>query len=135
MLNKKISLILYCMYFLSHSPIFSSNHVEDVPLRVGCVGKFLKISRDIYNGGVTKANKLQNFHRQTYLRQPEARPHEEWFGRLGLAHSCGDFAAFMISDFTADINQKQLNAQRIGLIYGLTTKDITDFQSDILSQF
>jgi hypothetical protein len=38
----------------------------------------------------------------------------------------------MISDFTADINQKQLNSQRIGLIYRLTPQDIADFQRDIL---
>ena len=130
MLNKKFSLIL-CICFLSHAAI-ASHDLEEAPLRVGYAGKFLKKSRDIYNGGVMLATNLQNFHRQTYLRQSEAKPHEEWFGKVGLKYSCGDFAAFMISDFTADINQKQLNSQRIGLTYRLTPQDIADFQRDIL---
>lgn len=132
MLSKKIFFILWSIYFLTHAASSSHDFEEVLPRRAGYVGKILENSRKCYNGAVTVVTSLQNTVRKK-LGHSKARPHEEWFGKMGLKYSCGDFAAFMISDFTAESNQKQLNAQRVGLTYSLTIQEITGFQNDILS--
>jgi hypothetical protein len=143
----KISLVLCSLCFLSCAAT-SFREFEETPIRPGYVGTGLKKFRDFYNQRVTKITREQNAVRKN-SGQGKAMPHEEWFGQVGLQHSCEDFVKFMsgdlpvmikalnvdIGDSSANVGPKQLNCMKIGLTYRLTPDNIIGFQNGVLDDY